>query len=230
MFKENQDTFKDFSWWQQDGELLRLMNPYRLTFLQEHCDLLDKKVLDFGCGGGIFSQALTLAGAKVDGIDLSETAIEVATEKAKTNRLEIKYKQTSLQEHLDFCSQNKIKYDLIVASEIFEHLEDTRSAFKQINELLKPQGLLFISTINRNFKSYLSAKLAAEYLLRIVPKGTHDFKKFIKPSELVSMSKDSGFEVVSFTGLRYNPFFKNFSFNKSDLDINYFFIFQKVCN
>lgn len=211
----NSDELHKFSllkdeWWQKDGALKTLhdINPTRLAFIKSFVDLADKKVLDLGCGGGILTEALADAGANCVGVDAEEQAIKVA----KAHNPKIEYLASYVE---DLSYQN---FDIIVCMEMLEHVDEPQDIIKHCKKMLKPGGWLFLSTINRSLKAYLQAIIAAEYILNIIPKQTHQYKKFIKPSELVNMCH--GFDIQGVRGMHYNPFTRQAKLT-DDLAINY---------
>lgn len=217
--------FDEFAktWWDPNGSMkpLHQLNPLRLDYVQQRATLKDKSILDIGCGGGILSESLAKAGANVTAIDLSADAIKVATEHAKN--LNINYRVISAE---DLASQKPHHFDTITCMEMLEHVPDPQSILKATFEMLKPGGYAFLSTINRTAKSYLAAIIGAEYILQLLPKGTHEYKKFIKPSELNEAAEAVGFQLINLQGIHYNPLNGKFSFCKS-VDINYLACYQK---
>lgn len=213
-------------WWDINGPMkpLHKLNPQRIAYIAKQAEriggLKGKKVLDIGCGGGLVSEPLCRLGANVTGIDVQERLIEIAQAHAKEQNLNITYKCTELD-------NMKGKFDIITLLEVVEHVDDPTALIKQATELLKPGGILVLSTLNRTLKSLALGKVAAEYILRWVPNGTHDWKMFIKPSELVGYAQKSGVEPVDTCGLTYHPIRDEFALNKSDLSINYFLTCQK---
>ena len=206
-------------WWDPEGELQTLhdINPTRLAYIEERVDLTDKKILDVGCGGGLLSEALASKGGLVTGIDISEQLIEVADEHSKQADLDISYACTTVE---DFSPGNMHTFDTVTCMELLEHVPDPQSVINACMHLLKPGGLLFLSTINRNLKAYLQTKIAAEYLLKLLPAGTHEYAKYIRPSELASWCRSSGFTVVDISGISYLPFIRHCHLKDSP-DVNY---------
>jgi len=206
-------------WWDPEGELQTLhdINPTRLAYIEGHIDLTDKKILDVGCGGGLLSEALTSKGGLVTGIDISEQLIDVAEEHSQQANMNISYACTTVEE---FSSEHENTFDVITCMELLEHVPDPESIINACIHLLKPDGLLFLSTINRNLKAYLQTKIAAEYLLKLLPVGTHDYSKYIRPSELASWCRTSGFTVIDISGISYLPFIRQ-SHLKDSPDVNY---------
>jgi 2-polyprenyl-6-hydroxyphenyl methylase/3-demethylubiquinone-9 3-methyltransferase len=206
-------------WWDPDGELQTLhdINPTRLGYIEDHIDLTDKKILDVGCGGGLLTEALASKGGLVTGVDISEQLVKVADEHAKQANLNITYSCKTVE---DFSSEHKNTFDIITCMELLEHVPDTESIINACMHLIKPGGLLFLSTINRNLKAYLQTKIAAEYLLKLLPVGTHEYSKYIRPSELASWCRVSGFTVIDISGISYLPFVRQCHL-KASPDVNY---------
>ena len=209
------------SWWDRNGPLKTLhdINTTRLEFITRHVNLANQKVLDVGCGGGILSEALAGAGALVTGIDADSESVQVASLHAKDSLLSIEYKCTPIEE---FSSDG---FDVVVCMELLEHVQHPEVVIEQCRRLLKPQGYLFVSTISRTLKAYASAIVMAEYVLGILPKQTHDYQKFIKPSELVAMARAVDFDLVDMTGLDYQPITRKASLC-ADVSVNYMLVFN----
>ena len=203
-------------WWDTEGPLKTLhdINGVRLDFIKQHIDLDDLSVLDVGCGGGILCEAMASSGAKVTGIDAESEAILVAQEHATKNHLSIEYLCTPLETYKGH------RFDVITCMEMLEHVQNPELILKHCKRLLKPNGFLFVSTISRTLKAYASAIIAAEYLLNLLPRQTHDYNKFIKPSELVAMARAYDFGLVDMKGMDYNPFSRKASLG-SDVKVNY---------
>ncbi|MGQ3888264.1 bifunctional 2-polyprenyl-6-hydroxyphenol methylase/3-demethylubiquinol 3-O-methyltransferase UbiG [Legionella sp. CNM-1927-20] len=210
-------------WWDIEGDLKTLhdINPTRLAFIKSYTKLAEQTILDLGCGGGILSEALAREGALVTGIDAEHQAIEAAKEHANLNHLNINYVCMPIEDY------EATPFDIITCMEMLEHVSDPHWVIKQCARLLKPGGLLFLSTINRTFKAYAAAIIAAEYLLGLLPKQTHDYDKFIKPAELAAMLRTEGFEVITLKGMTYNPLSRMASLQKS-VSINYLMYCRKV--
>lgn len=220
--------FNEFAkiWWDPNGDMkpLHQLNPLRLQFINEHAELNNKTVLDLGCGGGILTESLAKAGANAYGIDMSEKIIQVAKQHAEQNKLAINYQMISAEE---FAQQHSQEFDVITCMEMLEHVPDPRSILQAAATLLKPQGKLFVSTINRNLKSYLMAIVGAEYVLRLLPRGTHEYAKFIRPSELRQWAFEAGFTLKKIKGMAYQPFTQEFSLT-DDVAVNYLVCFEKI--
>jgi 2-polyprenyl-6-hydroxyphenyl methylase/3-demethylubiquinone-9 3-methyltransferase len=206
-------------WWDPSSEFkpLHAINPLRLAWIQEHVSISGKKVLDVGCGGGILAESMAVAGAQAKGIDLSEKALKVADLHSLESGVQVKYEYVSAE---DLAKKEAGQYDVVTCMEMLEHVPDPLSIIKSCAALVKPGGKVFFSTLNRNPKSYLFAIIGAEYILRILPKGTHDYKKFIKPSELNEFIRESGLELNELIGLSYNPITEVYSLGR-DTDVNY---------
>ena len=212
-------------WWDRNSEFKPLhdINPLRMGFIDEQVDLAEKAVLDVGCGGGILTEAIAHRGANVTGIDLGEAPLAVAKLHLLESGLEINYQHTSAEEH---AQKNNQAYSVITCLEMLEHVPDPGSVLKACYHMLEPGGHLFLSTINRNPKSYLFAVIGAEYILRLLPRGTHDYRKFIKPSELSSMARQAGFDLCKLAGMTYNPVTKKYRLG-NDVDVNYLMYLQR---
>ena len=207
-------------WWDLEGEFkpLHQINPLRLNFIKERTSLKGKKVLDIGCGGGILTEALSEAGAEVIGIDASPQTIGVAMSHANSVNSKATYLESTVE---DFISKNQNdSFDVITCLEMLEHVPAPDKIIESCCALLKDKGDIFLSTINRNPRSYLFAVIGAEYILNLLPKGTHEYSKFIKPSELAGWIRDSGLTLKETTGLSYNPITDHYWLGK-DIQVNY---------
>lgn len=207
-------------WWDPQSEFkpLHEINPIRVDYIESRSgDLTAKDILDIGCGGGILTEALALKGANVTGIDMAEMSLKVARMHLHESELEIDYQMITAEQ---FAKQNAGKFDIVTCLEMLEHVPDPASIVAAAASLLKPGGQLFFSTINRNPKAFVLAILGAEYILNMLPKGTHEYKKFIKPSELASAVRDNQMEVLDITGITYNPLTKHYRLAR-DIDVNY---------
>ncbi len=189
-------------WWDTEGpyKTLHDINPARLTFIERHCNLAQKSVLDVGCGGGILAESMATKGAEVVGLDAEEEAIATAKKHASANHLSVDYICQPIEEYPDRL------FDVVTCMEMLEHVSEPQWVINHCARLLKPGGLLFLSTLNRTLKAYLTAVIAAEYLLNLLPRQTHDFAKFIKPSELMDMARITGLQFIDLAGMSYNPF------------------------
>lgn len=207
-------------WWDASGPCKPLhdINPLRMGFVNEHTELKDKQVLDLGCGGGILSETLTKAGAHVTAIDLSEEAITAAKQHARESNLPIDYRVESVEA---LAKSNPQSFDVITCMEMLEHVPDPAAILKSCVTLLKPDGDLFLSTLNRSLKSYVQAILGAEYLLRLLPVGTHDYAKFIKPSELANWLRTEQLDIKAIQNLDYNPLSKEYRLTTHQNPVNY---------
>ncbi len=208
-------------WWDTEGPLKTLhdINNARLEFITNQINLQGAKVLDVGCGGGILCEALAKAGAIVTGLDAEQDAIQVAQQHAIDNQLSIDYHCSPIEE---FESQ---KFSIITCMEMLEHVQNPELVLKHCKRLLKPKGILFLSTINRSMKAYASVIIAAEYILNLLPKQTHDYQKFIQPSELVAMARSFNLNLLDMKGMDYNPIFRTASLS-SDVSVNYLLALQ----
>ena len=212
-------------WWDRNSEFKPLhdINPLRAGFIDQQLNLAGQKVLDVGCGGGILTEAMAQRGAQVTGIDLGEAPLAVAKLHLLESGLEVNYQMASAE---DFSQGHKEAFSVITCLEMLEHVPNPASVLDACYEMLSPGGHLFVSTINRNPKSYLFAIIGAEYILRMLPRGTHDYAKFIKPSELIAMARNSGFCLEKTTGMTYNPFTQQYSLGEN-LDVNYLMYLTK---
>ena len=222
----NQESHFDefaYDWWNKSGhyKLLHRLNPIRLEYILSRCSLDKKNVLDIGCGGGILSEELCKQGAKVTGIDSSSKSISIAKQHAEQNNYDIKYINKSIFEITDLGI-----YDFIICFEMIEHINEPNDLIKKIKELSSKKSGLFLSTINRNLKSFMFAKIMAEYVLNYVPKGTHQYAKFITPYELTKMLENNNYKLNDISGLNFNPLDESFHLS-SDTDINYFLYAEK---
>jgi len=206
-------------WWDPQGEFrpLHELNPLRLDWIDGLSGLAGKRVLDVGCGGGILSEAMARCGAEVTGIDLSEKPLKVAQLHLLESGLAVRYELISAEE-LQITSSNS--FDVVTCMELLEHVPDPSSTVAACAKLVKPGGHVFFSTINRNPKSYLFAVVGAEYLLQMLPKGTHDYARFVKPSELSRWCRDAGLQPVELKGMTYNPVTNQYRLGE-DCDVNY---------
>ncbi len=206
-------------WWDPHSEFKPLhdINPLRLGYIDRHASLPGKTVLDVGCGGGILSESMAGLGAHVTAIDLSDKALQVARLHLLESGKQVSYRKIAVE---DLAIEQPAHYDVVTCLELLEHVPDPQSVITACAKLVKPGGWIFFSTLNRNPKSYLLAILGAEYVLNLLPRGTHDYAKFIKPSELAQFCRNAGLSLADLTGMTYNPLSKVYSLGK-DTDVNY---------
>lgn len=217
------------TWWDFNGDFkpIHQLNPLRLNYILQHSNGLNgKKVLDVGCGGGILSESMAKSGANVTGIDMSPQPLAVAKQHAQDNNLIIDYQQSTIEDFLQQHQQLQAeKFDVITCMEMLEHVPDPLSIIRSCRELLKPDGVLFMSTINRTLKAWALVVIGAEYILKMLPKGTHDYEKFIKPAELLAYCDQVGLTCQQLKGYHYNPLTGNFWLN-DDVSANYWGVFH----
>ncbi|MFV1985513.1 MAG: bifunctional 2-polyprenyl-6-hydroxyphenol methylase/3-demethylubiquinol 3-O-methyltransferase UbiG [Thiohalomonadales bacterium] len=213
-------------WWDPSSEFkpLHEINPLRLNYIDRRASLANKDVLDVGCGGGILSESMAKAGANVTAIDMGQAPLNVAKLHALESGVTVDYQQSTAEE---FAAKYPQKFDVVTCLEMLEHVPDPHSVIESCYNLVKPGGHVFFSTINRNPKSYLFAIVGAEYLLQLLPKGTHDYNKFISPAELESWARHVGLSVRELTGMTYNIFTKKYSLGH-DVSVNYLMHCSKV--
>ncbi|MBC3927760.1 bifunctional 2-polyprenyl-6-hydroxyphenol methylase/3-demethylubiquinol 3-O-methyltransferase UbiG [Undibacterium sp. CY21W] len=206
-------------WWDPSSEFrpLHEINPLRLEWINQRVPLSGKNVIDVGCGGGILAESMAKKGAIVTGIDLSDKALKVADLHGLESGVSVRYKNIPAEEMAEVEAG---QYDVVTCMEMLEHVPDPSSIIRACTKLLKPGGHVFFSTLNRNVKSYLFAILGAEYILQLLPKGTHDYAKFITPAELSQDVRNAGLELNAMKGLSYNPLTKIYSLN-NDTSVNY---------
>ncbi|MBI4809061.1 MAG: bifunctional 2-polyprenyl-6-hydroxyphenol methylase/3-demethylubiquinol 3-O-methyltransferase UbiG [Nitrosomonadales bacterium] len=206
-------------WWDPNSEFkpLHEINPLRLGYIDRIEQLSGKTVLDVGCGGGILSESMAGLGAKVTGIDLADKSLQVAKLHLLESGKQVEYRKVAVE---DLAAERPGQYDLVTCMEMLEHVPDPAAVVAACAKLAKPGGHVFFSTLNRNPKSYLFAIIGAEYVLNLLPRGTHDFAKFIKPSELAQWCRNAGLDVSDVTGMSYNPLDKSYSLGR-DSSVNY---------
>ena len=212
-------------WWDTQGEFKTLhdINPLRIQFIQDYADIAGKRIVDVGCGGGILTEGLAKYGADALGIDLSEELIDIADLHGLESGVSAHYQKISAEA---LAQQQPESFDHVTCMEMLEHVPDPGSIISACAALVKPGGMVFFSTLNRKPKAYLLAIVAAEHVLKMLPKGTHDYKTFIKPSELSHSARAAGLDLQGMVGIEYNPFNKRFSLGK-DIDVNYIAAFKR---
>lgn len=219
--KKEVDKFEAHAeaWWNKEGDLKTLhdINPARLDFIKKYSALDGKKICDVGCGGGILTESLAKTGATLTGIDLSEKAIEIAKAHAKDSDLSINYQTISVEQ---FAKLHPTSFDIITCMELLEHVPDPHQLIKSCAELVKENGYLFFSTLNRNLKAYLLSIIGAEYILKILPRGTHDYSRFLKPSELANAARAADLKIIATAGMSYHPFTRKCNLT-NDMSVNY---------
>lgn len=213
-------------WWDPKGEMgtLQTINPLRTNFIMKGLSIANPKILDVGCGGGILSEALAKAGAQVTGLDLSEASLQVAREHAQGNGLAIDYRYESVQ---DVAERQNGQFDAITCMEMLEHVPEPAKVIVACAKALKPGGRAFFSTINRTPKAFLFAIIGGEYILHLLPRGTHTYSKLIRPQELKDWTRQAGLEFVKLASLIYNPFTGTFKVAEGKEDVNYMAHFIK---
>jgi len=206
-------------WWDANSEFkpLHEINPLRLDYIDRIAPLAGKTVLDVGCGGGILSESMAGLGAQVTGIDMGEKPLQVAKLHLLESRKQVEYRHIAVEQ---LAAERPASFDVITCMEMLEHVPDPQSVVRACAQLVRPGGHVFFSTLNRNAKSYLFAVIGAEYVLNMLPRGTHDYAKFIKPSELAQWSRNAGLNVNDLIGMSYNPLSKTYALGK-DTDVNY---------
>jgi len=206
-------------WWDPAGEFKPLhdINPLRLEWIERHAGLAGRRVLDVGCGGGILAESMARGGAHVTGIDLSEKALRVAQMHLGISKLEVSYQRAEVEA---FAAAHAGEFDAVTCMELLEHVPQPAGMVAACARLVRAGGQVFFSTINRNAKAYLFAVIGAEYVLGLLPKGTHDYQRFIKPSELARWSRDAGLRVEEMIGMTYNPLTQRYRLG-ADCDVNY---------
>jgi len=207
-------------WWDPDSEFKPLhdINPLRLDYIDLTATLGGKEVLDVGCGGGILSESMAVRGAKVTGIDMGERPLRVAELHTLESGVRVTYRRIPVE---TLAAESPAQFDIITCMEMLEHVPDPASVVASCARLVKPGGFVFFSTLNRNIKSYLLAIIGAEYVLGMLPRGTHDYARFIKPSELDEWARAAGMRTEDITGMTYNPLADTYRLAKGDLDVNY---------
>lgn len=206
-------------WWDPHGAFrpLHVLNPVRLAYIDSHAALRGKRALDVGCGGGLLSEAMAKAGATVTGIDLGRATLQVAELHALESGVTVRYVCESAETHATTSAGH---YDIVTCMEMLEHVPEPQSVMRALHTLVRPGGDVFLSTINRNLKAYLVAIVGAEYVMRLLERGTHTYERFIRPSELSRWARHAGFDVVDIAGLEYDPL-REVAKQSTNVDINY---------
>ncbi|WP_308367025.1 MULTISPECIES: bifunctional 2-polyprenyl-6-hydroxyphenol methylase/3-demethylubiquinol 3-O-methyltransferase UbiG [unclassified Microbulbifer] len=207
-------------WWDREGEFkpLHEINPLRANYIDQRAPVAGQKLLDVGCGGGILAEAMAQRGARVTGIDMGEAPLQVAKLHALESGTQVEYLRIPAEE---LAAGQPESFDIVTCLEMLEHVPDPASVIRACADLVKPGGHLFFSTINRTAKGWLFAVVGAEYVLKMLPKGTHEYARFIRPSEMGAWLRDAGLEIRDITGMTYNPLTRNYKLNPRDVDVNY---------
>ena len=213
-------------WWDPEGDFrpLHEINPLRLDWIRQHVDLGGKNVLDVGCGGGILTEAMAAAGAHVTGIDMAEAPLTVARLHKAESGAEVTYERSTAEA---IAASRPGEFDVVTCLEMLEHVPDPSQVIRSCAELVKPGGKVFFSTINRTPKAFAFAIVGAEYVLKLLPAGTHEYGKFIRPSELEEWARPAGLELRASTGMHYNPFTRDYTLGPG-LDVNYLMYFERA--
>ena len=213
-------------WWDRNSEFKPLhdINPLRANWIDALAPVAEKKILDVGCGGGILCEALAQRGANVTGIDMGEAPLAVGNLHSLESGVSVTYEQSTAE---DYAGSHAETFDTVTCLEMLEHVPDPSSVVAACAAMTKPGGTLFFSTINRNPKAYLLAIIGVEYVLRMLPRGTHEYSKFIRPSELGQWIRDAGLDIDQMTGLLYNPITKTYKLDERDVDVNYMICARK---
>ena len=213
-------------WWDPNSEFKPLhdINPLRLDYIERLAPLAGRRVIDVGCGGGLLAEGMAQRGATVTGIDMGKTPLSVARLHRHESGLEIDYRQTTAEQ---VAHEEPGAYDMVTCLEMLEHVPDPAAVILACAQLIKDDGYIFLSTINRNPKAWLFAVVGAEYLLHLLPKGTHDYSKFIRPSEMEAWARTAGLQLVDLTGMSYNPLTREYRLG-SDVSVNYLTCFRKA--
>ena len=213
-------------WWDRNSEFKPLhdINPLRANWIDKLAPVAEQKVLDVGCGGGILCEAMAQRGAYVTGIDMGEAPLAVGELHKLESGVEVDYQKSTAE---DFAQSHPEQFDVVTCLEMLEHVPDPGSVVRACAAMTKPGGTVFFSTINRNPKAYLLAIIGVEYVLRMLPKGTHEYGKFIRPAELGQWIREAGLELDQMTGLTYNPVTKTYRLTETDVDVNYMICARK---
>lgn len=214
-------------WWDRNSEFKPLhdINPLRANYIDQRSPVAQRKLLDVGCGGGILAEAMAQRGADVTGIDMGEAPLSVARLHALETGVNVDYRKIAAE---TLATEAAGQYDIVTCLEMLEHVPDPSSIVNACAQLVKPGGDVYFSTINRNPKAYAFAILGAEYVLKLLPKGTHEYSKFIRPSELAKWLRQSGLELQDITGMTYNPLTKNYKLDPQDVSVNYLLHAKKI--
>ncbi|MGM0541316.1 MAG: bifunctional 2-polyprenyl-6-hydroxyphenol methylase/3-demethylubiquinol 3-O-methyltransferase UbiG [Pseudomonadota bacterium] len=222
------DNFNRLSntWWDTEGEFsaLHKINPFRVEFIRRFQPIENQSIVDIGCGGGILSESLAAAGAKVVGIDLAKDVLKIAKLHGLDSGIKVDYQLIAAEEYAELHAG---KHDIVTCMEMLEHVPDPQAIIKAAALCVKPGGWVFFSTLNRNYKSYLLAIFAAEQILNLVPKGTHTHEKFITPAELDAMAREAGLYLRDSAGIEFNPLLNQYGL-KDSVDVNYLLAYQKA--
>ena len=213
-------------WWDPSGEFkpLHLLNPVRLSYISDELQgLFGKTVIDIGCGGGILAESMARTGAKVTGLDMAEDSLNVARLHALEAGVDVNYQQATAEQ---YAAQHSSAFDVVTCMEMLEHVPEPMSVIQACADLAKPGATLFFSTLNKTWKAYLLAIVGAEHVMKLVPKGTHEFSKFIRPSVLMQYIEQAGLEVTDATGLHFNPVNNSFKTGPG-VDVNYIVVARK---
>ncbi len=213
-------------WWDPNSEFKPLhdINPLRIDYIDQRATLSGRKIIDVGCGGGLLSEGMAIRGAEVTGIDMGEAPLTVARLHQHESGVQVDYQRITAEE---MATQHPGAFDTVTCLEMLEHVPDPASVIQACAELVKPGGDIFFSTINRNPKAYMLAIIGAEYLLRMLPRGTHDYRKFIRPSEMERWARAAGLQLQDLTGMTYNPLTGEYTLG-NDVDVNYLAWFRKT--
>jgi len=214
------------TWWDTEGEFgaLHKINPFRLDFIQRHQTIENQSILDIGCGGGILSESLAIAGADVTGIDLAEEVLTVAKLHGLDSGVKVNYQLIAAEE---YAESNQGQHDIVTCMEMLEHVPDPAAIIQAAADCVKPGGWVFFSTLNRNYKAYLLAIFAAEQVMNLVPKGTHTYDKFITPAEMDAMARQADLYLRDSAGIEFNPVLNRYGLSEQ-VDVNYLLAYQKA--